>query len=631
MASQLECRFFHRLMSIDDVTNEPHCKNLKFKRAFQFLQLLLIQRVYGIDIITSSPLIQSPTKHSQRQAEIRHQRQQQQQNYQVFLGGSCNPTTWRRDHAIPYFQRRSVSFYNPQVADWSPELVEIEHRAKELAPLLFFVIDYDTRALAAIIEVCYLAARGRRIIVVINPMPEKESTKFIVQKSTSLDSDDNKFDYDNVCEARRILRLLLQSINIPVFDNVRLALECAATILEKTKQTVSRHSIFIEDTEEDNDDQDVLTQLPMSPSDCHNVRGTSVVYIRSLSNKTAFRSPDEFYKQLNRNEMTSSSPIDCPVENNSISEPTNLQFQAAPVDTKQQISCSTNESDNDDGYGSLASSNRTLSISTTSLSSESFESVNDPPREDNSSEYSNLFPSTSMINNILSTFYSYVPFIGSNKPDESTNTQSLFVLFTLPFRFIKNTFSSALSTTVAPLPSIQEPLDLTSSLSSVCSLQSTSDFMFDLYIASGDYDECWLNTFAIPTLKKHNISYTKRQSSFDNDQYDVLCDVHVRKQSRILFYLINGHERLSYLLSELAFLIGERKHEIFVYLQMEIDDDCETIVSQCERRDLLRSRKYFEDLARKENIRLSYSRDQSWQQVLDFIHQNDQIHSCEGV
>jgi len=63
-----------------------------------------------------------------------------------------------------------------------------------------------------------------------------------------------------------------------------------------------------------------------------------------------------------------------------------LQFQAVPADTKQQISCSTNESDNDDGYGSLSSSNRTLSISTTSLSSESFESVNDPPREDNSSE-----------------------------------------------------------------------------------------------------------------------------------------------------------------------------------------------------------------------------------------------------
>jgi len=231
-----------------------------------------------------------------------------------------------------------------------------------------------------------------------------------------------------------------------------------------------------------------------------------------------------------------------------------------------------------------------------------------------------------MINNFISTFYSYVPFVRSTRPTESTNTQSLFVLFTLPFRFIKNTFSSALSSSTivtTPLSSIQESTDLTSSLSSVCSLQSTTGYIFDLYIASGDHDECWLNTFAIPTLEKHNISYIKRQSSFDNDQYDVLCDVHVRKQSRILYYLINGHERLSYLLAELAFLIGERKHEIFVYLQSTIDDDCETIIAPCERRDLDRSRKYLEDLARKENIHLSQSREQSWQQVLDFIRQND--------
>ena len=37
-------------------------------------------------------------------------------------------------------------------------------------------------------------------------------------------------------------------------------------------------------------------------------------------------------------------------------------------------------------------------------------------------------------------------------------------------------------------------------------------------------------------------------------------------------------------------------------------------------RDLHRSRKYLEDLARKEDITLSYSRDQSWQQVLAFFH-----------
>jgi len=34
-------------------------------------------------------------------------------SYDVFLGGSCNPTTWRKDLAIPYLQDAGVSFFNP--------------------------------------------------------------------------------------------------------------------------------------------------------------------------------------------------------------------------------------------------------------------------------------------------------------------------------------------------------------------------------------------------------------------------------------------------------------------------------------------------------------------------------------
>lgn len=32
---------------------------------------------------------------------------------EVFLGGSCNPTTWRADVAIPTLQTLGISFYNP--------------------------------------------------------------------------------------------------------------------------------------------------------------------------------------------------------------------------------------------------------------------------------------------------------------------------------------------------------------------------------------------------------------------------------------------------------------------------------------------------------------------------------------
>lgn len=32
---------------------------------------------------------------------------------EVFLGGSCNPTTWRADVAIPALSKLGISYYNP--------------------------------------------------------------------------------------------------------------------------------------------------------------------------------------------------------------------------------------------------------------------------------------------------------------------------------------------------------------------------------------------------------------------------------------------------------------------------------------------------------------------------------------
>ena len=58
----------------------------------------------------------------------------------------------------------------------------------------------------------------------------------------------------------------------------------------------------------------------------------------------------------------------------------NLHFGPTRVCPKTQISCSTNESD--EGYGSLASSNRTLSMSSSSISSEPLEFTPDQ-RDDN--------------------------------------------------------------------------------------------------------------------------------------------------------------------------------------------------------------------------------------------------------
>lgn len=85
----------------------------------------------------------------------------------VFLGGSCNPTTWRVDTAIPMLEAAGTSYYNPQVEDWSPELVEIEACAKAEASVLFFVIDKQTRALASMIEASEYISAGRKLVLVV--------------------------------------------------------------------------------------------------------------------------------------------------------------------------------------------------------------------------------------------------------------------------------------------------------------------------------------------------------------------------------------------------------------------------------------------------------------------------------
>eukprot|EP00049_Salpingoeca_infusionum_P002660 m.58726 g.58726 ORF g.58726 m.58726 type:complete len:104 (+) comp11715_c0_seq1:64-375(+) len=76
----------------------------------------------------------------------------------VFLGGACGATTWRRDIAIPLLKKMELNFFNPQVDDWSPDLVAIEAKAKKDATVLLFVFDPSTRCLASLVEVAALAA-----------------------------------------------------------------------------------------------------------------------------------------------------------------------------------------------------------------------------------------------------------------------------------------------------------------------------------------------------------------------------------------------------------------------------------------------------------------------------------------
>ena len=57
---------------------------------------------------------------------------------------------------IPYLHQAGLTYFNPQVEEWFPELIEIEEQAKCAASLLLFVVDSQTRAISSMVEVGYL-------------------------------------------------------------------------------------------------------------------------------------------------------------------------------------------------------------------------------------------------------------------------------------------------------------------------------------------------------------------------------------------------------------------------------------------------------------------------------------------
>lgn len=90
----------------------------------------------------------------------------------VFLGGSCDPTTWRADLAVPRFSAKNIAFFNPQISDWHPNLIQLEAKAKEVCDVLLFVIDSKTRAIASMLEATEYIMSHRRVVIVIIDIPE---------------------------------------------------------------------------------------------------------------------------------------------------------------------------------------------------------------------------------------------------------------------------------------------------------------------------------------------------------------------------------------------------------------------------------------------------------------------------
>lgn len=147
----------------------------------------------------------------------------------VFLGGSCNPTTWRTEVAIPYFRQAQINFYNPQVQTWRPELIEEENQAKSDAGILLFVIDNQTRGVSALIELAELVAGNRILVCVLK--------EFIRPDSRICGQIVGVKEYHELRHAQLVIKCLMERRGVPVFSNLPEALDYCAQLIKQQLST----------------------------------------------------------------------------------------------------------------------------------------------------------------------------------------------------------------------------------------------------------------------------------------------------------------------------------------------------------------------------------------------------------
>ena len=70
-------------------------------------------------------------------------------NKKVFLGGTCNESTWR-NKLIPMLE---IDYFNPVVEDWTPECMEEELKQREGCYYCLYTITPDMLGVYSIAEV----------------------------------------------------------------------------------------------------------------------------------------------------------------------------------------------------------------------------------------------------------------------------------------------------------------------------------------------------------------------------------------------------------------------------------------------------------------------------------------------
>jgi hypothetical protein len=148
---------------------------------------------------------------------------------QVFLGGACGATDWRRRIAIPLLEQAGITYYDPQlgIGEWTPACEAAEMRAKDDAEVLLYVVSSQTRGVATCAEAAYALGSDRAVALAVADVGLSDliDGKLPTQQ-----------ERDDLNRGRIFVRTMARSAGVPVFENVESAVRHAILLIQ-SKQT----------------------------------------------------------------------------------------------------------------------------------------------------------------------------------------------------------------------------------------------------------------------------------------------------------------------------------------------------------------------------------------------------------
>jgi len=146
----------------------------------------------------------------------------------IGLFGTCGKSLWR-DAFMEKYKEMGVDFFNPNVADWKPELAEIEAEHLASDQIVLFPITNETYATGSLAETGFS---------ILNAIKLDDRRDFVIMVSQELEQELMEKNPDTAKESLRARALVKQHLkklgfsNLFVVDSLEEMMEVSITLWE---------------------------------------------------------------------------------------------------------------------------------------------------------------------------------------------------------------------------------------------------------------------------------------------------------------------------------------------------------------------------------------------------------------